>query len=762
MPNDPTRANEPARQLPGSSPRLPDAERRRRRRDLLLTIVVLAVFAAVLAVEGQIGSLPAALPFADSSLFLFLNALSVVLIVLLAYLIGRHLVKLVFERRSGTLGSHLNLKFVFALLFVAAVPTFAQYAVSSSLITASIQSWFGLQMDRAIDESDAVADAYYDAWATNALHYGEQIAARITEKRLLREEAREELAAFIQKKQREYGLGVVQVFPFADAEPLATLVNPEVPTAAFVQRESTLVTSAFGGVAGSLVEATGSEIGDVIRGAVPIRSSDPARPDEIVGVVVVNYLAPHPLVHKVDTIRAAVAEYRSIRPFAGQIAGTYQLVLLLFSLVTVLFAIWWGLRMAKGVTGPIRALAEGTQKVARGDLGVVIEESSNDEIGLLVRSFNRMTRDLRDARSGLEHSNLELEQRRRYMEIVLRTVDAGVVSIDADGRVSTVNPSALRLLGFAPGASMVGSKLEEVLERPEMLEVLRELAAQARPGVRESVRQQVVVPNGDEILTLVVTLSLLQDDEGRGLGSVIVFDDYTQEVRAQRMAAWREVARRIAHEIKNPLTPIQLSAQRIRRRFRERFAADVEDAQIFDECVDTIESHVDGLKVLVNEFSQFARLPTASLKPDDLNQLVQEAVSSYAGQEGIHFETELDATLPLIDLDREQLRRLLGNLLENACAAVAGTGRAGEVQVRTVHDAPLQAARVEVADNGVGIPPGDRRRIFEPYFSTKEHGTGLGLAIVSRIVADHHGYVRVHANRPHGTRFIVELPIRSV
>ena len=742
-------------------PRLPEAERRRRRRDLLLTLGVLLGFAAVLLVEGRIGSLPAALPFADSLLFLFLNALSVVLIVLLLYLIGRHLVKLVFERRSGTLGSHLNLKFVLALLLVAAVPTTLQYVVSSSLITASINAWFGLQMDRAIDESDAVADAYYDAWAKKALHYGEQIAARITEKRLLREEGREDLAEFIHRKQREYGLGVVQVFPFAAVEPLATLVNPDIPTAAFVQRESTLVTSAFGGVSGSLVEATGSEIGDVIRGAVPIRSSDPARPDDVVGVVVVNYLAPHPLVNKVDTIRAAVAEYRSIRPFAGQIAGVYQLVLLLFSLVTVLFAIWWGLRMAKGVTGPIRALAEGTEKVAKGDLDVVIEESSNDEIGLLVRSFNQMTHDLREALSGLEHSNAELERRRRYMEIVLRTVDAGVVSLDAEGRISTVNPSALRLLGVPPGASVVGRKLGEVLDRPEVLSVLRELAAQARPGVREAVRQQVVVPSGEEVLTLVVTLSLLQDDEGRGLGSVIVFDDYTQEVRAQRMSAWREVARRIAHEIKNPLTPIQLSAQRIRRRFRDRFASVAEDAQVFDECVDTIESHVDGLKLLVNEFSQFARLPAATPKPDDLNQLVQETVSSYAGKEGVVFETEFDVALPLVDFDRDQIRRLLTNLLDNACAAVAETGREGRVSVRTLHDAPLQAARVEIADDGVGIPAEDRRRIFEPYFSTKPHGTGLGLAIVSRIVADHHGYVRVHANRPHGTRFIVELPLRS-
>lgn len=186
-----------------------------------------------------------------------------------------------------------------------------------------------------------------------------------------------------------------------------------------------------------------------------------------------------------------------------------------------------------------------------------------------------------------------------------------------------------------------------------------------------------------------------------------------------------------------------------------------EDAQVFDECVDTIESHVDGLKLLVNEFSQFARLPAATPKPDDLNQLVQETASSYTGKEGVAFDVELDAALPLVDFDRDQIRRLLTNLLDNACAAVADTGREGRVAVRTLHDAPLQAARVEIADNGGGIPAEDRRRIFEPYFSTKPHGTGLGLAIVSRIVADHHGYVRVHANRPHGTRFIVELPLRS-
>jgi len=744
----------------GDSPGLPEAERRRRRRDLVLTVGVLIAISAVVLVEREVASIPKALPFGGSLLFLGLNAFSVVLIVLLVYLIGRHLVKLVFERRSGILGAHLNLKFVVALLLVAAVPTGIQYVVSSRFITASINAWFGLQMDRAIDESREVADAYYNAWTANALHFGRQLSLQITEQHLLREDERQALKSFVKAKQREYNMGIVQVFPFAEAEPIATLINPEIPTAAFVQRDSAIVASALHGEPASVVEGTGTDIGDIIRGAVPIFSSDPARAEEVVGAVVVNHLVPHALAFKVDDIRRAVDEYRTIQPLTGRIAGVYQLVLLLFSLVILLFALWWGLRMAKGVTGPIRALAEGTEKVARGDLDVVIPPSSDDEIGFLVRSFNQMTRDLREALFGLERSNSELEQRRRYMEIVLRNVDAGVVSLDAEGRIGTINPAALRLLGVPPDAAVLGSKVEEVVGRPEILDVVRELSGQTRAGVRESVRQQALVPDGDDVLTLLVTLSLLQDEDGNPLGSVLVFDDYSQEVRAQRMAAWREVARRIAHEIKNPLTPIQLSAQRIRRRFRGRLGESSEDAQIFDECVDTITSQVEGLKVLVNEFSNFARLPTAKPRPDDLNQLVQEAVSSYAGTEGVALLSDLDETLPQVDFDREQIRRVLTNMLDNSVAALRESGVGGRIEVRTVYDGPLQIVRLEIADDGRGIRDEDRRRIFEPYYSTKAHGTGLGLAIVSRIVADHHGYVRVHANKPRGTRFIVELPLR--
>jgi len=745
------------------STELPAAERRRRRRELLIAIAVAAVISGVVYLERRLVFESFALPVADSVLFVVLTALNVILILLLAFLIARNLVKLVFERRSGILGAHLNTKFVVAFVTIASIPTAMLFGVAAFFLTASIDTWFDSKVDRALDQSREVADAYYENAQRDALFWGRRIADEVTGERLLREEASENLSDLVHALQRHYGLGVVEVFS-GTGEELVAAVNPEIPAATFSRADSELVKEALAGEATSRVEASGS--GDVIRGAVPVFSS--FRSDEVVGAVVVNYVVPMSLTRKVAEIHAALDEYRHLQPNASHVRRLYLMELLLAFLVILLLATWWGFRMAKSITGPIGALAAGTEAVARGDLDVEVETTSDDEIGLLVRSFNAMTRDLREARGGLERSNAELEQRRRSMEVVLRSVSAGVVSIDGDGRIGMLNPSAQRLLGISPGTPVAGRKLEEVLARPEQIEVVRELAAKLRPGIRDMIRQQVQMPAapGEEPMTLLVTLNLLRDGDRGDLGMVIVYDDYSQLVKAQRMEAWREVARRIAHEIKNPLTPIQLSAQRMRRRFRERFVREPEDAQVFDECVDAITSQVESLKLLVNEFSNFARLPEASPRPDDLNRLVAEVVASYQGTEGIVLETDLDPTLPSVELDREQMRRVLTNLLDNAIAAVReacerGVAGVPRVAVRTVHDEPLGTVRFEVEDSGPGIRPEDRRRIFEPYFSTKRGGTGLGLAIVSRIVADHRGYVRVHDRRPHGTSFVVELPVRA-
>ncbi len=747
----------------GRGAALPPAERRRRRREAVMLVAVIAAIAAVVLFEQRVTRLGTSLPVADGVLFLFLNAVNVILIGILVFLIARAFVKLVFERQRGLLGSHLNTRFVLAFLLIATVPTAVLFAVSAYFITSSINTWFSLQVDDALEGSRRVANVFYDESSRDGLFFGQRIAEQIRAEGLLADDARGRLDEFVQAKQREYNLGVVEVFS-RTGEELVAASNPEIPSANFSRPESDLVLSALGGSSVSSISALGGA--DVIRAAVPILA--PGRSDVTMGAVVVNTFVPRSLSRRVGEIQAALDEYRRLQPNASHIRTVYLLELLLIFLVVLLVATWWGLRMAKGVTGPIRALVEGTAEVARGNLDVVVESTSEDEVGFLVRSFNQMTHDLREARGGLVRSNAELEQRRRYMEIVLRNIGAGVVSIDAEGRISTINPAAQRLLGVPPGTGLSGRKLEEVLTRPEHQELVRELASQLRPGVRESIRRQLPLPSGEETLTLLASLTLLQDEDGRRLGMVLVFDDYTQLVKVQRMAAWREVARRIAHEIKNPLTPIQLSAQRIRRRFRDRLPEGDADTKVFDECVDTITAQVETLKLLVNEFSNFARLPAADPKPDDLNRIVLDVVASYADTEGVTLETALDPTLPAVELDREQIRRALGNLIENAIAAIreprapGGPEGTGRIEVRTVHDGLLGTARLEVGDNGPGIRPEDRRRIFEPYFSTRRSGTGLGLAIVSRIVADHHGYIRVHDDRPRGTRFVIELPVRGV
>jgi two-component system nitrogen regulation sensor histidine kinase NtrY len=750
MPEEPS----PSLRAPATPPTsLSPAERRRRVREFWIGVVLIAAMGALLLLPPITGLTQGV---GDSGLFLFLNAVTVILILIFGFLVTRNFWKLVGERRRGILGSHLNLKFVAAFVLIALVTTSGLFAVSAFFITNSIDTWFSMQVDRALEESGEVAESHYEAVAQNALFYGGRIAERIREQRLLGGSERRALEALVQEKQRDYNLGVVEVFS-ASGEELVSAINPEIPAANFSRPDSAVVREAIRGrEPGWHVDEIGS--GDVIRGAVPIESS--SRPGEVVGAVVVNVLIPFSQARKVASIRSTLDEYRRLQPTAGHVRTAYLLELLLAFTMVLMLALWMGFRLARGVTGPLRALAQGTADVARGNLDVQVEVDTDDEVGLLVDSFNQMIRDLREARNDNERKTTELERRRRYMEIVLGNVGAGVVSVGPDLRISAINPSAQRYLGIPAGTGLLGQRLADVANRPELLEVIAEMMAALRPGVRESVRRQVQIPQGDDVATLFVTLTVVHDEAGEAVGSVVVLDDYTQLVKVQRMAAWREVARRIAHEIKNPLTPIQLSAQRLRRRFRGRFGADVVSARILDECVDAITAQVESLKLLVDEFSNFARLPTANPKPDDLNRIVSEAVASYADTEGVAFETDLDPALPSVELDREQMRRVLTNLIDNAVAAIRRGGRErGRIRLSTRFDPALQSARLVVADDGVGIPPQDRRRVFEPYFSRSENGTGLGLSIVSRIVADHRGYVRLQENQPRGTRFVIELPV---
>jgi two-component system nitrogen regulation sensor histidine kinase NtrY len=382
-------------------------------------------------------------------------------------------------------------------------------------------------------------------------------------------------------------------------------------------------------------------------------------------------------------------------------------------------------------------------------------------MGVLVDSFNRMTKDLREGKSKFDAvnkdliiSNKESERRRLYMETILENVAAGVISADSRGVISTINKSAEKMLNIS-SKKIIGQNYQDVLG-PKYRSIISRFVTDKNLFEKGFIQREISISIKGRSLKLLVLLNVLRDDQGKYLGLVAVFEDLTELERAQRMAAWREVARRIAHEVKNPLTPIQLSAQRLRRKYGERLAK--EDGTVFDECTRLIIDNVEELKGLVNEFSNFARMPTSILVRDNIEKIIQDAILLYKDTyKNITFEFIDSNDIPKFKLDREQIKRVMINLLDNAVAAIPDKGK---INIKLFYDKALRMVRIEVVDTGIGISNEIKERLFEPYFSTKKSGTGLGLAIVSSIISDHNGFIRVEDNIPNGTKFIIELPAR--
>ncbi len=731
-------------------------ETRKRRREWLFVAVILGLVVLSLRYQGEIFDLTSEIPLTGNILVLALINLNILLIILCLFLVMRNIFKLLLERRRGVPGARLRGKLVVAFIALSLIPTMLLFFVSAGFITNSIENWFNSQIEESLKESLEVAQTYYKNSASNALYYADQISNAIKDEKLLNEDKLPTLEELIHQKQKEYNLGIVEVFS-ATLEELVRAVNPQVPAAEFTDPGSDSIREALQGNRFTRISPIGRA--DLIRGIVPVYSN--WNPDDVVGVVVVNYYVPYSLVNKMKEISSSFEQYKSTKLLKGKIQKGYVLFLLLIALVIIFLATWSGFHLARGITEPIQDLAVATNRVASGDLNVTIDRYSDDEVGSLVEAFNTMTADLRRGQKAigranreLQASNLELEQRRRYMEIVLANVTAGVISIDSRGHITTINKSAEKLLGLKT-PKIIGCNFRDIVP-PDYLPMIKGILKELVGSGKDSIRKQITLPSGDGKVVLLVNVTTLKDENNEFMGTVVVFDDLTQLLKAQRMAAWREVARRIAHEIKNPLTPIQLSAQRLRRRYLDTF--DASDS-VFDECTAMIIKQVDDLKNLVNEFSSFARMPTSNPTPNNLNEVVNEALVLFQeGHKEITFRVNLDTRLPVFNIDHEQIRRVIINLLDNAVAAVDGEG---QIDIETSFNAMLQIATLKISDNGCGIPAEDKPRLFEPYFSTKKSGTGLGLAIVSTIISDHNGYIRVRDNEPQGTHFIVELPITT-
>jgi two-component system, NtrC family, nitrogen regulation sensor histidine kinase NtrY len=420
-------------------------------------------------------------------------------------------------------------------------------------------------------------------------------------------------------------------------------------------------------------------------------------------------------------------------------------------------ATWMGLYVAKRITRPVQLLAAAAREIGAGRLDQRVEAQSNDEFGQLVDAFNAMASELATSRRRIERSTIELERkhveveaRRRYIETILERIATGVVSIDSAGAITTMNNAASRLLSL--DGTNVGQAAIDVFNRPD-LQPLGTLIASASRGKLQPAAQEIAIPREGQEVHLAAVATALVGEGGSPDGVVLVIDDVTPLIRAQKVAAWREVARRLAHEIKNPLTPIQLSAERLRRHFS---AAPPQSKALVDECTTTIVGEVESLKGLVDEFSQFARMPSPRTVPTDVGQLITDTLALYRGLfTNVTIEQRFAPGVPLVRLDADQIRRVIINLVDNAIEA---TRRAGHIVVETGTDPSNGVVRIVVADDGPGIPASERDKLFLPYYSTKGRGSGLGLAIVRRIIAEHGGSIEVGGNAPRGTRFTIELP----
>jgi two-component system nitrogen regulation sensor histidine kinase NtrY len=671
----------------------------------------------------------------DLQTMLILLNLDLILFLILAAIVARRLVRVWMERRRGAVGSRLHVRLVVLFSLVAVTPTIIVSISSALFFSLGIQAWFSDRVRTALKESDAVAAAYLKEHQQTIRGDILAMARDLSRAAPLFANDPEKLHRIVATQGALRSLSEAAVFD-STGRALArwnnlgfTLFDEPVPIWAIDrarQGEPVLMTT---------------EADDRIRALVKL--------DRFVDVFlyVSRFVEPGVLNH-IERARSAVKQYEELEGKRSSIEITFAMMFVLVALLLLMAAIWIGLNFATRLARPISELVNAAERVRGGDLAARVDETSEaDEIGTLNRAFNRMTEQLDAQRSGLVEANRQLDERRHFMETVLAGVSSGVIGLDEKGRINVANRAAMGLLSI-DNNSAVGQPLDVLV--PECTDLL----AQALKNPEHAVDGQIVIRRTPVSQTLLVRLAP-ESDAGEERGYVATFDDITELLAAQRKAAWSDVARRIAHEIKNPLTPIQLAAERLRRKYSKEIHS---DPDTFVACTDTIIRQVGDLGRLVDEFSSFARMPAPVMKIEDLTTICRDSRILLESAHGeIQFTTSgMDAPVELL-CDRRQIGQALTNLMQNAVDAI---------QAKQVPpDADPQIDRIDttierreghivimISDTGIGLPQSERDRLTEPYVTTRAKGTGLGLAIVRKIMEDHGGSIRLEDNEDGGAR----------
>ncbi len=751
--------------------RLTERGRRRLTTVIILSIVVLLLMLSLIA-QGGFNLKPFVTPdTATETLLLYaLSTLNFLAFVTLLFVLLRNVLKLVRERRAARLGSKFKTRLVSYAIGLSLLPVLLLFFFAFGLLNRSIDRWFGEPAREIVDDARAIEESYFKKEQADLANIARAVARSVGiaerndfdsnefKSRLEQEMAGHDLALarlVLSKEHRTFQRGEKPVEP--DIEETLDSAEEQMRAGAdsFSGRDEGDSPSAI-----------------FVIAAVRLPSSNGPR------ALVVAREFPPELTQRAATITEQHENFHSLLGKIKRIKAIYILLLAAVTLLLIFSASWLALYVARGITIPIQALAEATDRIAKGDFDQPVEIVAEDELAVLVKSFNQMAAMLAENRERLERAaddlsriNLTLDNRRRYIETVLESLSTGVISTDENACIATINRSALWILGLKDKPE-IGTPINQAVEGPRG----EDLAALCRRARRsETAHAEIEFKRADgSSLSTATTAIALRTSDGALEGLVIVIEDLTDLIQAERSAAWSEVALRMAHEIKNPLTPIQLSAERIIRNY-ERSAVNAEPR--FDEIVregtTTIVREVAALQRMVEEFSRFARLPEARPVEAQLNDVIRDAVSLYTERlDGIHVDCRLSDDLPAMLIDIEQIKRVLVNLIDNAIEALGVDGRDNGsngnessverlIAIESANVTGNETVRLTISDTGHGISPRDRDKLFLPKFSTRSRGTGLGLAIVSHIIADHKGRVWVEDNEPRGAKFIIELPTGS-
>ncbi len=673
-------------------------------------IVLLAISVALVVWQGSfnVGEFAPADPY-QTFIYWAISSLNFVLMVTLGFILFRTGLKLYVERRSNREGSRIKTKLVIGALALSFMPVFFLVLFSYQVLNYNLARWFTRPAEEQLKTYSTMANTLERQVQVKAGVQAELLAAQPETHRLLSDGIAR--PGFLERFCREQNVFSAAILQAQDEAPIAVFG----PNPAHLREDATLK-----------------------LGRSPVRADG-----KLLGYVVLSSKVPI----DVAAQRAAVAHYNAE---FGQLAAqrkqarqTYLSLMALITLFVLFVATWIALFLARQISVPIAALLHAAGEVRRGNLKHRVDVSAMDELAGLVRAFNEMTREL-------ESSSRELDARRRFTEAILESIPTGVLSIAADGSIQRMNRAVHQI--FPQDLLARASRLEDLFSREDLAEIRYLLKRARRTGVASG---QWELKTERQMLHLAVTVAALEEKVNSGF--VLVLEDTSELLRAQKAAAWHEVARRVAHEIKNPLTPISLSAERISRQL-ERLEVPSDVRLRLSECAEIITRSVQSVKTLVNEFSQYARFPAAQPERTDLNRVVEEALSVFSGRlDAIAVRTDLARDLPPVCIDPEQFKRVIVNLIDNAAEAMQDS-LLKQLFIATQAGA-AETVELVIADTGCGMSAEQKEKLFLPYFSTKGRGTGLGLAIVYHILSDHNAQVRVEDNSPAGTRFTIEIPV---